>query len=172
MSDRYARSSSKGITDIRDIGVECISVDYFCRLSKNPESRLRISTLSLGGTFMNKLLLLTFFVLATLCCGQISSAAEPGTTGTVFNKRLLPSIKPMLTYAQIATLAGAPGAKIAESKKTSPPTIQYRWKGGKDSILIARFANNRMVDATVRVPNGKTFAIRRNGKIDDLGNLD
>ncbi len=75
----------------------------------------------------------------------------------------------MLTYAQIVTLAGAPGAKIGESKKSSPPIIQYRWKGGRDSILTGRFAHNRMIDATVRVPNGKTFAIKSNGEIADLG---
>jgi hypothetical protein len=118
---------------------------------------------------MNKLLLLTYFTLAILLCGQVTSAAEPGVTGTVFNKRLLPRIRPLLTYAQIATLAGSPGAKITESKKTSPPTVQYRWKGGKDSVLTVRFANNRMADATVLVPNGKTFAIGNNGKITDLG---
>jgi hypothetical protein len=118
---------------------------------------------------MKKLLLLTFFAVVFLGCNQTSSAKDPGTTSTVFNKRLLPSIKPMLTYAQVATLAGAPGTKIGESRKTSPPTVQYRWKGGKDSVLTARFANNRMVDATIRVPNGKTFAIRSNGEIADLG---
>lgn len=116
---------------------------------------------------MNRLILLTLFALTALMCSQLVSAAEPGTTGTVFNKRLLPSIKPMMTYAQITTLAGAPGVKIAESRKTTPPTVQYRWKGGKDSLLTARFTNNRMVDATVRVPNGKTFAIKKNGEIEE-----
>lgn len=118
---------------------------------------------------MNKLLLLTFFALVFLGCNQSPSATDPGTTRTVFNKRLLPSIKPKLTYAQIATLAGAPGVEINVSRKTSPPTVQYRWKGGKDSVLTARFASNRMVDATIRVPNGKTFAIRSNGEITDMG---
>ncbi|MDD2337526.1 MAG: hypothetical protein PHD01_13220 [Geobacteraceae bacterium] len=118
---------------------------------------------------MNKLLLLTFFAVVFFGCNQSPSTTDPGTTRTVFNKRLLPSIKPMLTYAQIATLAGAPGAKIDVSRKTSPPTFQYRWKGGKDSVLTARFADNRMVDATIRLPNGKTFAIRSNGEIADMG---
>jgi len=118
---------------------------------------------------MNKLLLLTFFSIVFLGCNQTSSATDPGATSTVFNKRLLPSIKPMLTYEQIAALAGAPGAKIDEPRKTSPATVQYRWKGGKDSVLSAHFANNRMVDATIRVPNGKTFAIRSNGEIADMG---
>ncbi|RQW85371.1 MAG: hypothetical protein EHM79_11895 [Geobacter sp.] len=118
---------------------------------------------------MKKLLLLTFLATVALFCSQISSAADPGTTGTVFNKRLLPSIKPQLTYEQIAALAGTPGAKINESRKTSPPTVQYRWKGGKDSVLTARFAKNRLIDATVRVPNGKTFAIKSTGEIADMG---
>jgi hypothetical protein len=118
---------------------------------------------------MKKLLLLTLCALVSLVCSQTAFAADPGTTSTVFNKRLLPSIKPMLTYAQVATLAGTPGTKIGESRKKSPPTVQYRWKGGKDSVLTARFANNRMVDATMRVPNAKTFAIRSNGEIADLG---
>ena len=118
---------------------------------------------------MNRRLLFSFFAAGLFLCIQVSFAAEPGKSGTVFNKRLLPSIRPMLTYEQIATLAGAPGAKIGESKKSSPPIIQYRWKGGRDSILTGRFAHNRMVDATVRVPNGKTFAIKSNGEIVDLG---
>jgi len=117
---------------------------------------------------MNKRILLCFAALTALLHSQTLSAAEPGSTGIVFNKKLLPSIKPMLTYGQITTLAGAPGAKISETGKTSPPTVQYRWKGGKDSTLTARFTNNRMVDATVRVPNGKTFAIRKNGEIAEL----
>jgi hypothetical protein len=122
-----------------------------------------------GDRYVKKLFLLAFFTVVFLGCNQQSSATDPGTTSTVFNKRLMPNIKPMLAYAQIATLAGAPGVKIGESKKTSPPTVQYRWKGGKDSVLIARFASNRMVDATIQVPNGKTFAIRDNGEIADMG---
>jgi hypothetical protein len=118
---------------------------------------------------VKKLLLLTIFAVVSLGCNQSPSVNDPGTTSTVFNKRMLPSIKPMITYAQLATLAGAPGAKIDISRKTSPPTVQYHWKGGKDSVLTARFANDRMVDATVRVPNGKTFAIRTNGEIADMG---
>jgi hypothetical protein len=118
---------------------------------------------------MKKLLLLTILTIVPLVCTQISSAADPGSTSVVFNKRLLPSIKPMLTYAQVAALAGAPGVKIGESRNTSPPTVRYRWKGGKSSVLTARFADNRMIDATVVVPNGKTFAIMSNGKTADLG---
>jgi hypothetical protein len=118
---------------------------------------------------MNKFLMLAFLLVTTLLWSQTSSAAPPGMTDTVFNKRLLPDIKPMLTYNQIVAIAGAPGIKTGQSANTSPSTVQYIWKGGKKSMLTARFADNKMIDATILVPNGKTFAIRSSGKIEDLG---
>jgi hypothetical protein len=120
---------------------------------------------------MKKFLILMIVAIIPFICAQTSFAAAPGSTDTVFNKRLLPEIKPMLTYGQVVALAGAPGVKIGESTKTKPATVQYRWNGGKKSVLTARFADNRLVEAVVLVPNGRTFTIGKDGKTKDLGYL-
>jgi hypothetical protein len=120
---------------------------------------------------MKKFLFLMIVAIIPFFCTQTSCAAEPGTTDTVFNKRLMPKIKPMMTYGQVITLAGAPGVKIGESAKTKPATVQYRWNGGKKSVLTARFAYNRLVEAIILVPNGRTFTIGKDGTTKDLGYL-
>jgi hypothetical protein len=93
---------------------------------------------------------------------------EPGATSTTFNKRLLPTIKPAMTYEQIAEIAGAPGVRINENKTTSPPIVQYRWSGAKDSILTVNISDNRMIDATVLTPNRHTYLIQNNGEVSDI----
>lgn len=120
---------------------------------------------------MKKILVLMILAGIALFCAQTTFAAEPGVTGTVYNKRFLPNIKPRMTYAQVVVLAGAPGEKIGESAKTRPQTVRYRWKGSKRSMLTARFADNTLFDATVLVPNGRTFAIEKDGTLRDLGYL-
>ena len=77
-------------------------------------------------------------------------------------------IKPMMTYEQIVKLAGAPGLKTGENKKISPPIIQYCWKGGRDSVLTANFANNKMTDAAVLAPNKHTYFIKSSGDVVDI----
>jgi hypothetical protein len=106
------------------------------------------------------------------CIGaQISCkpANKPSATAAAtFNRRFIPTIKPEMTYEQIAKIAGAPGIMISENKNASPPTIQYRWNGGKDSILTVQFGNNRMIDATVLAPNGHTYLIPNKGDPSDI----
>ncbi|MDD2320850.1 MAG: hypothetical protein PHO83_12460 [Geobacteraceae bacterium] len=118
---------------------------------------------------MIKFLLLLIVASTSFISAQTSFAVEPGTTDTVFNKRLIAKIKPMLTYGQVVALAGAPGVKIGQSAKTKPATVQYRWNGGKRSVLTARFSNNQLVEAIVLVPNGRTFALGKDGTTKDLG---
>lgn len=96
---------------------------------------------------------------------QTGSAEQSGITETVFNRRFIPTLKPQMTYEQIAKMAGAPGAKTGEDKKVTPPVVQYRWKGGRDSVLTVRFRGNKMMDATVLAPNGHTYQIRNNGEV-------
>jgi hypothetical protein len=92
---------------------------------------------------------------------------EPGTTNTTFNRRFIPTIKPMMTYEEIEKIAGAPGVKIGENKNASPPEVQYRWNGSKDSILTVKFVDNRMIEATVLAPNRHTYLIQKNGEVSD-----
>jgi hypothetical protein len=96
---------------------------------------------------------------------QLSAGTQPGVTDTRFNRRFLPTIKPMMSYEQIVRIVGSPGVKVGENKNSSPPTIQYRWNGGKGSVLTVRLGNNKMIDATVLAPNKNTYLIRSNGQI-------
>jgi hypothetical protein len=105
------------------------------------------------------------------CIGmQIACKAKnkPGATNATFNRRFIPTIKPAMSYEQIEQIVGAPGVKIAESKNASPPTIQYRWNGSKDSILTAQFSDNRMIEAIVLAPNGHTYLLHNNGMVADI----
>jgi hypothetical protein len=100
------------------------------------------------------------FASAQLCAG-----VQPGVTDTRFNRRFLPTLKPMMTYEQIVRIVGAPGVKVGEDRKSSPPTVQYSWNGGKGSVLTVRLGNNRMIDATVQAPNRNIYLIKSNGQI-------
>jgi hypothetical protein len=110
-------------------------------------------------------------VIVIACIGmQIACKAKnkPGATNAIFNKRFIPTIKPAMTYEQIVNITGAPGIKIGESKKDSLLTIQYRWNGSKDSILTAQFSDNKMIEAIVLAPNGRTYLIHNNGIVADI----
>jgi hypothetical protein len=93
---------------------------------------------------------------------------EPGVTETIFNRRFIPTIKPMMTYEQIVKIAGAPGLKLEGKSQSSPGTVQYRWQGGRDSVLTVTFTSNKMADATVLAPNKHTYRIQKNGEVVDL----
>lgn len=112
-----------------------------------------------------RLLQFAFAVLITFASTHLLAGPQAGVTDTRFNRRFLPTIKPMMTYEQIVRIVGAPGVKVGEIGKTIPPTVQYRWNGGKGSALTVRLGNNKMIDATVLAPNKKTYLIRSNGQI-------
>jgi hypothetical protein len=105
------------------------------------------------------------FVCVPISCKK---GDKSGVTATTFNRRFIPAIKPAMTYEQIAKIVGAPGAKIGENRSLSPPTVQYRWNGSRDSILTIQFGDNRMIDATVLAPNGHTYLIQNNGEVADI----
>jgi|WetSurMetagenome_2_1015567.scaffolds.fasta_scaffold20370_3 hypothetical protein len=111
-------------------------------------------------------------LVALLACSCMQMTCKTGnkqgSANTTFNRRFIPTIKPAMTYEQIAQIAGAPGVKIGENNSASPPEIQYRWNGGKDSILTVKFAGNKMVEAAVRAPNGHTYLIQNNGEVVDI----
>ncbi len=106
---------------------------------------------------------LMFFTL------QAAAGQPAGVTGTVFNKRFIPNIRPMMSYDQIVRITGAQGAKVGESKAGSTSVSSYRWNGGRGSVLNVRLAGGKLVDATIKAPNGHTYAIGRDGKVSDLG---
>lgn len=113
--------------------------------------------------------------LVTICaalvagvCSGIHASGQTGITETVFNRRFIPTLKPAMTYEQVAKMAGVPGARIAEDKKAAGPLVQYRWKGGRDSVLTVKFNGNKMVEAIVLAPNGHTYQIQSNGQTADI----
>jgi len=106
--------------------------------------------------------------LLAIAFAQMSTVGQPGVTDTTFNRRFIPTIKPMMTYEQIVKIVAVPGIKIGENKNTSPPTVQYRWKGSRDSVLTVRLSNNKMIDATVLAPNKHTYLIQNNGEVADI----
>jgi hypothetical protein len=110
--------------------------------------------------------------LLIACCLALSlpvCGAQPGTTGTVFNKRFMPSIKPSMTYEQLVKIVGTPGAQLGQEKRGQSTIARYRWNGGKDSKLEVRVSNGKIVDASMKAPNGHTYRIDGAGKVTDLG---
>ena len=97
------------------------------------------------------------------------SAMQPGKSDTVFNRRFIPKIKPMMPYGQIVGMVGNQGAKTGEEKNGAAPIISYRWYGGKKSVLSIRISGGRLMDATILAPNGHTYHIGRKGDVKDLG---
>ncbi len=99
---------------------------------------------------------------------QMAAGGQPGVTDTTFNRRFIPTIKPMMTYEQIVKLVGTQGIKVGENRNASSPTVQYRWKGSKDSVLTATLSNNRLISATILAPNKHTYLIQSNGEVLDI----
>jgi hypothetical protein len=118
---------------------------------------------------MKRWIHIAFVALLACLCMQLSCNAggKPGSANAIFNRRFIPTIKPAMTYEQIEKIAGAPGVKIGENKNTSPPEIQFRWNGGKDSILTVKFGDNKMIEATILAPNRHTYLIKNNGEVID-----
>lgn len=112
--------------------------------------------------FMKKAVVVSLAL--ALVSTQLVTAAQPGVTSTAFNKRFIPTIKPMMTYDQLVRIIGTPGVKVS-SDKTG--TAVYRWNGGKRSSLSVRVAGGRVVDASMQAPNTHTYQIGRNGAVSE-----
>jgi hypothetical protein len=113
--------------------------------------------------------------IALLACSCLQSSCKkeggkPARTNTTFNRRFIPTIKPMMSYEQIAALAGAPGVKIEEHGNASPSVLQYRWNGSRDSVLTVKLADDKMIEATILAPNRHTYLIQSTGEVTDITN--
>lgn len=111
-------------------------------------------------------------VCAILLAGPLScpgTSGQDGITETVFNRRFIPTLKPGISYAQVVKLAGGAGARIGEAAKAPADFLEYRWKGGRNSALSAKFRNSKLIEALVRAPNGHTYKIQNDGRVVDAG---
>jgi hypothetical protein len=115
---------------------------------------------------MRKGILPVMLLAAMFTCAFAGN--PPGVTSTIFNRRFIPTLKPQLSYEQLVKMAGASGEKLGESKDASSKVVNYRWKGGRDSVLIVKLRDNKMVEATVLAPNGHTYKIQSNGEVTDI----
>lgn len=107
----------------------------------------------------------TILVLMLSCFASPAlSTGLPGTTETVFNKRFLYEVKPMMAYEQLVKLAGSPGKKIAVSASPST-TVFYHWNGGRKSALDAKVVAGKVVELTVTTPKKKKMLLGKNGEV-------
>ncbi len=93
------------------------------------------------------------------------SAGQPGTSDTVFNRRFMSKLKPIMPYDQLVKIVGAEGAKVGEDKKSSPPKTMYRWNGDRRSTLDVTVAGGKVVEAVVIAPKKHRFSLGKNGEL-------
>jgi hypothetical protein len=104
---------------------------------------------------------ITFSIMAMFCliCLLMTSCEQPEKTRTVFNKRFIHNIKPMMSYEELVKVIGTPGTIVKDAGESSPGVVHYHWDGGKDSALDARISGGKLVDATMLAPNGNSYSI-------------
>jgi hypothetical protein len=113
-----------------------------------------------------KLIKILWILLTAGSFLPVIAGNAPGVTETIFNRRFIPTIKPSLSYEQLTQLAGGiQGEKINESKDGAAKILNYRWHGGKKSILTVKLRDNKLIEATVLAPNGHTYKIQMNGQV-------
>ncbi len=117
---------------------------------------------------IGKIVVIALLLVCCLIPARLVTAAHPGVAGTVFNKRFIPEIKPMMTYGQMVKIIGAPGLKVGEERGVAS-VVRYRWNGGKGSVLNLTVSAGRITEAIVLAPNGHTYKIGRDGKVSDMG---
>jgi hypothetical protein len=109
-------------------------------------------------------------LLVMLCCVSATamSAGLPGTTDTVFNRKFVAKLKPMMSYDQIVKLIGIEGKKTGEDKKSPLPKMYYHWNGGRKSALDIKVAGGKVADVTVTAPKGQKYSLGKNGQLVEL----
>jgi len=110
-------------------------------------------------------------VLAMLSCVSTPaiSAGQPGTTETVFNKKFIRKVKPMMPYGQLVKVIGTQGEIVGEEQRSSTPKMIYHWNGGRNSALESKVVAGKVVDITVVSPKEHKYSLRKNGELVELG---
>ncbi len=119
----------------------------------------------MGRTLNMLALMVMFSCLST----PVISAGQPGKTDTVFNKKFIHKLKPMMPFDQLVNIVGTEGEKIGEDKHSSPPVMRYHWNGGRKSTLDIKVAAGKVVDVTVTAPKQQKFSLGKNGELVELG---
>jgi hypothetical protein len=117
---------------------------------------------------MFKITILAMLVMLASEATPALSAGQPGTTDTVFNKRFIHTLKPMMPYDQLVRMLGTAGTKVGEDKKSSPPKTMYHWNGKRKSALDIKVAAGKVVEAIVTAPKKQRFALGKNGELVEL----
>jgi hypothetical protein len=107
-------------------------------------------------------------IFSCVSSGEIS-AAQPGTTDTVFNRRFIQKLKPLMPYDQLVKIVGSEGTKVGDDKRSSPPTTSYHWNGERKSALDIKVAEGKVMDITVTAPKKQRFSLGKNGELVELG---
>jgi hypothetical protein len=112
---------------------------------------------------MRKIVLLAVVVMSLCVSSEVLSAGQPGTADTVFNRRFMQKLKPMMPYEQLVKIVGTEGVKAGEDKRVSPLTVAYHWNGERKSALDAVVSAGKVVTVTVTSPKNKKFTFEKNG---------
>jgi hypothetical protein len=116
-----------------------------------------------------KMTTLALLVLFSCVPSLAISAGQPGTTDTVFNRKFIYKIKPMMPYEQLTKILGNQGKKVGEDKRSSTTKMIYHWNGGRKSALDIKVAAGKVVDVTVISPKKQKFSLGKSGELVDLG---
>jgi hypothetical protein len=108
-------------------------------------------------------------VLALLSClaSETIAASQPGTTDTVFNKKFIAKIKPMMPYDQLVKIVGSQGKKVGEGKD-SAAAGSYHWDGARKTVLDVKVVSGKVAEVTMRSPNRHKYALGKTGQLVDL----
>ncbi len=117
----------------------------------------------------NTTTILALLVMFSGMATAVFSAGQPGTTDTVFNRKFMYKLKPMMPYDQLVKIVGTEGAKVGEDKKSSPPKTMYHWNGDRKSTLDITIAAGKVVEAVVTAPKKHRFSLGKNGELVELG---
>ena len=116
---------------------------------------------------IRKMTLFAVMAMLIFVALQVTAGVQPGKTDTVFNKRFIQKIKPMMSYEQLVKIIGTAGIKTGENKSTSTPVASYHWNGGRESALDVKTKAGKVVEATVLSPNKRKLSMDKTGKMVD-----
>ena len=97
------------------------------------------------------------------------SAGQPGSTDTVFNRKFVHKLRPMMPLEQLEKLVGVQGKKLGEDKNAKALTALYHWDGGRQSTLDVKVAAGKVVELTVKAPKQQKFTLGKKGEVVELG---